>query len=182
VSENTLKQHWVLVEGPAPGDAHFLGRWLLAAAESDKLLQDQFKRDPGFKLTIDRIELLYAFSFSPPAIKFTGLLMKNLTSFSVSVFELWGEVFAVMAEIGFFSQTGDRYQMTIPTGITREKIKAALGRLIATQDENDFLHPEYLVHCLSQVAVQDWQSRLARLPWTQRVADRNVLLEVFEVG
>jgi hypothetical protein len=49
---------WVLVEGPAPGDAHFLGQWLLAAAQVDKLLQEQFERDPTFKLTIGRIELI----------------------------------------------------------------------------------------------------------------------------
>lgn len=105
--------------------------------------------------------------------------MKDLTSFSLSVFEEpWGEVFAVMAEIGFFSRTGDRYQMTVPKSVTSEKIKAALLRLAATQDESG-LHPEYLVHCLNQGDVQDWQQRLERMLWTQRVADRNVLLEGF---
>jgi hypothetical protein len=64
------KKRWVLIEGPAPGDAHFLGRWLLAAAEADKLLQEQYEQDPSFKLTISRLELVYAFAFSPP----TGLL------------------------------------------------------------------------------------------------------------
>jgi hypothetical protein len=38
--ENAAKQHWVLVEGPAPGDAHFVGQWLLAVAEADRLLQE----------------------------------------------------------------------------------------------------------------------------------------------
>jgi hypothetical protein len=27
---------WVLIEGPAPGSAEFLGRWLLAAADADR--------------------------------------------------------------------------------------------------------------------------------------------------
>ena len=175
--QDAPKQHWVLVEGPAPGDAHFLGRWLLAAAEADKLLQEQFEQDPSFKLTISRIELLYAFAFSPTATKCIELLMKDLTSFSLSVFDFWGEKFAVMADIGFFSQTGDRYQMTVPKSVTREKIKAALLRLVATDDEIDFLHPEYLVHCLSQEDVQYWHVRLGRMSWPQRVADRNVLLE-----
>jgi hypothetical protein len=94
----------------------------------------------------------------------------------LSVFDLWGETLAVMVDIGFFSRTGDRYQMTIPKGLAREKIKAALLRLVATQDEKDFLHPECLVHCQSHGDVHDWQLRLERLPWTQRVADRNVLL------
>lgn len=175
--KNLAKQYWVIVEGPAPGDAHFLGQWLLAAAEADKLLQEQFEQDPSFKLTIGRIKLLYAFAFSPTATDCIKLLMKDITSFSLSVFELFGEVFVVMADIGFFSQTGNRYQMTIPKDITHEKIKAALLRLVATQDESDFLHPDFLVHCLSQADILDWQLRLERLPWTQRVADRNVLLE-----
>jgi hypothetical protein len=175
--KNLAKQHWVIVEGPAPGDAYFLGQWLLAAAEADKLLQEQFEQDPSFKLTIGRIELLYAFAFSPTATKCIELLMKDITSFSLSVFELFGEVFVVMADIGFFSQTGDRYQVTVPKSVTREKIKAALLRLVATEDEIDFLHPEHLVHCLSQEDVQHWHVRLGRMPWPQRVADRNVLLE-----
>jgi hypothetical protein len=31
----TEKPHWALVEGPAPGETEFLGRWLLAAVEAD---------------------------------------------------------------------------------------------------------------------------------------------------
>jgi hypothetical protein len=109
-------------------------------------------------------------------MNFIELFMKNLTSFSLSVFELLGLVFVVMADIGFFSKTGDRY---LPKLLTREKISAALLRLVATQDERGFLYPEYLVHCLNQGDVQDWQQRLERMLWTQRVADRNVLLEGF---
>ena len=30
---------WVLVEGPGPGDAEFLGRWPLAAVAADKALE-----------------------------------------------------------------------------------------------------------------------------------------------
>ena len=172
-----LKQHWVLVEGPAPGDAQFLGRWLLAAARADKRLRELFEQDPEFKRSVAKIELLYAFAFSPAATKSIQLLMKDLTSFSWSVFDLWGEVFPVMAKIGFFSQTGERYQMTIPKAITPATIKAALLRLLMTEDEDNFVHPEHLVRCLKQGDVRDWQVRLERLPWTHRVADRNILLE-----
>jgi hypothetical protein len=52
-----LKQHWVLVEGPAPGDTQFLGRWLLAADRADKLLRGLFEQDPEFKRSVARIEL-----------------------------------------------------------------------------------------------------------------------------
>src|SRR5258705_11096912 len=176
--QDAPKQHWMLVEGPAPGDAHFLGRWLLAAAEADKLLQEQYEQDPSFKPAISRFELVYAFAFSPSATKSIELLMKDLTSFSLSVFEEpWGEVFAVMAEIGFFSQTGDRYQMTVPKEVSHTKIKTALLRLAATEDDSQFLHPEHLVHCLDERDTKEWQLRLERLPWMHRVVNRNMLLE-----
>jgi hypothetical protein len=83
------KKCWVLIEGPAPGDADFLGRWLLAAAEADKLLQEQYEQDPSFKLTISRLELVYAFAFSPAATKSIELLIKDLTSFSPSRLRHW---------------------------------------------------------------------------------------------
>jgi len=43
------KRSWVLIEGPAPADARFLGQWLLAAAEADTLLQAQLEHDRSFK-------------------------------------------------------------------------------------------------------------------------------------
>ena len=88
-----------------------------------------------------------------------------------------GRGFPRDGENWFFSQTGERYQMTIPKVITPAKIKAALLRLLMTEDEDNFVHPEHLVRCLTQGDVRDWQLRLQRLPWTHRVADRNILLE-----
>jgi hypothetical protein len=74
------------------------------------------------------------------------------------------------------SLTGDRYQMTLPKEISGLKIEAALLRLAATEDEGYFLHPEHLVSCLSKTDTENWQLRLKRLPWLQRVADRAFLL------
>jgi hypothetical protein len=71
--------------------------------------------------------------------------------------------------------------MTLPRALTCSNLKAALLKLAATEDEQNFLHPEHLLHCLTQADVQGWQIRLERLPWTQRVADRNFLLEGLEV-
>ena len=103
--------------------------------------------------------------------------MKNLTCFSLSLWIEWGEIFAIMTDLGFFRRTGDRYQMTIPKGISGSRIQAALLRLAATEDEEYFLHPEHLVSCLSKPDLEKWQLRLERQPWKQRIADRNVLLE-----
>jgi hypothetical protein len=167
---------WVLVEGPGPGDAEFLGRWLLAAVEADQALQERFKKNPTLKKQINTLEVAYIFSFAPAATKFVELLMKNLTAFSLQLWGEWGEAFTVMAELGFFCRTGDRYQMTIPQAISGSKIEAALIRLAATEDQEYLLHPEHLVTCLSRPEAKAWQLRLERLPWMQRVADRSVLL------
>jgi hypothetical protein len=176
--QNDCKKHWVLVEGPKPGDAQFLGEWLLAAAKADKLLQEQFELDPDFKQAVNRLEVVYAFVFCPTATKCIELLMTDLTAFPMSVLdEPWGEVFVVMAELGFFSQTGDRYQMTIPKDSSSAAIKTALMHLANTEDEDFFLHPEHLVRCMSRSNVLDWQARLNRLPYLQRVADRAILLD-----
>ena len=153
---------WVLIEGPAPADARFLGQWLLAAAEADTLLRAQFKRDRSFKRSVSRILLLHGFAFSPTAIDCVELLMNNRASFSLSVFDLsgCGLGIAVMAKLGFFLLTGERYQMAVPKELTREKIKIALLGLMATLDEDDFLYPDRLLHCMSQRAAQDLELRL----------------------
>jgi hypothetical protein len=97
--------------------------------------------------------------------------MSDLTAFPFSVFDWpWGEGFVVMAELGFFRRTGDRYQMTIPRDASSRRIKAALVHLAKTEDEDFHLHPELLVRCMYRSDVLDWQARLNRLPWIQRVA------------
>lgn len=81
-----------------------------------------------------------------------------------------------MATIGFYRLTGDRYQMTIPEGISGSRIEAALLTVAATEDKDYYLHPEYLATCLSKRDAEMWQTKLERLPWQHRVADRNILL------
>jgi hypothetical protein len=168
---------WVLVEGPGPGAAEFLGRWLLAAVQADQMLHEQFKQNPSLKEQVSRLEVAYLVSFSPAATEFVELLMKNLTCFSLPLWGEWCEIFPVMAELGFFRRTGDRYQMTIPEGVSGLRIEAALLKLAATEDAQYFLHPEHFVTCLNKADAARWQLRLEGLPWMQRVADRNFLLD-----
>jgi len=66
--------------------------------------------------------------------------------------------------LGFFSQTGERYQMTIPKAIAPAKIKAALLRLLMTEDEDNFVHQEHLVRCLKQSDVRDSKVLMAQMP------------------
>jgi hypothetical protein len=173
--EMAAEQLWVLVEGPGPGEAEFLGRWLLAAVEADRALQEQFKQNPDLKELMSRLELCWLIPFSLLAMDFVELLMTNRICFGLALCDS-GEAFSVMAQIGFFRLTGDRYQMTIPQEVSGSRIEAALLRLAATEDEESFLHPEHLVTCLSEADAKTWKHRLERLPWMQRVADRALLL------
>jgi hypothetical protein len=179
--EIAAEARWVLVEGPSPGDAEFLGRWLLAAAEADRALREQFRQNPGLKQQISRLEVLRLVEFSPAVMTGVELLMENLTCFSLDLWDEWGEmgeIFTVMAELGFFRLTGNRYQMTIPREVvTGSRIESALLSLAATEDVEYVLHPEEPVTCLSKPEAQKWQLRLERLPWMQRVADRDFLIE-----
>jgi hypothetical protein len=86
-------------------------------------------------------------------------------------------MFALMAELGFFRLTGDRYQMTQPEPVSGSKIETALLRLASTEDDRYFIHPEYLVSFMSKLYAEKWKTKLERLPWMQRVADRAILLE-----
>ena len=173
--EEAAESPWILVEGPAPGSAEFLGRWLLAAAHADRELHDQYAQNPSLKQQISRLDVAYIASFSPAATKFIELLMKNLTCFPLELGEEWGEMFTAMAELGFFSPTGNRYQMTIPQDISGLKIGAALLRLASTEKCYS-MHPEYIVNWLPKTEAEAWSYRLKRMPWRQRVADRELLL------
>jgi hypothetical protein len=82
-----------------------------------------------------------------------------------------------MAGLGFFRQTGERYQMTLPQEINGQMIEEALLKLAATEDEEDYLHPEDLVSCLTKTRAHMWQDLLERQPLIERVADRALLLE-----
>jgi hypothetical protein len=89
MSEDTSSEApWVLVEGPAPGEAEFLGGWLLAASQADRELHEQFRRNPSLIRQIASLEVACLVSFSPPATKCIELLMKNVTCFSL---DLWDE-------------------------------------------------------------------------------------------
>lgn len=62
---------WVLIEGPGPGDAEFLGCWLLAAAVADRALEEQFATNANLREQIIPLEIMRIVEFSPAA---TGLL------------------------------------------------------------------------------------------------------------
>jgi hypothetical protein len=82
-----------------------------------------------------------------------------------------------MTEMGFFVRTGQRYQMTIPTRLDIHKLKSAMLKLAQTEDEEYYLHPEYLVATMPYAEAEAWQHRLRDMDQDRRHADRLLLLE-----
>ena len=168
-------QHYVLVEGPRWADAEFYGKWLLAAAKANALWQQSMK-DPSFVKKVDRLMITSVPDFSITATVLLSWLEKNLAYLVVELYEAEGEDFVMMVEMGFFVRTGERYQMVIPTRLNMKKVKAAMLKLAQTEDEQYYLHPEYLVATMSYAQTKEWQARLHQMSQDHRCADRDLLL------
>lgn len=109
-----------------------------------------------------------------------GLLYKDLAAFPLNLVRSeFTNSFANMAAVGFFTLTGDRYQMTVPKDLKVETIAKALLRLAATEDvtaDFDYPHPEWLVVTMTQQEALEWVRKLNSLTWKHRVADRDAHL------
>jgi hypothetical protein len=172
-----LQEHrWSLVEGPGPGDADFAAQWLQSALKADRLLQKEFFAHPDFRSKIGRLEFASFIEFAPAALAFISMWFKDFSTFKLDLTTELAEIFVTMADVGFFTQTDDRYQMTIPKTLRIKTIRDSLLKLAATEDAHCYLHPEWLLATMTDQAASDWQGRLNGLGWMQRVADRNALL------
>jgi hypothetical protein len=85
----------------------------------------------------------------------------------------------MMVEMGFFVLTGQRYQMVIPTQLIMAKVKRAALKLAQTEDEECYLHPEYLVATMPYAEAKAWQNRLREMGDDHRNADRLLLLDTY---
>jgi hypothetical protein len=170
---------YFLIEGPRWGDTEFYGMWLLAAARADALWKEAIK-NPIFAQQVDRLLLAYIPDFGIGATVLLSKLETNLVSLAVCLngeeVELVEE-FAMMVEMGFFVLTGQRYQMAVPAPLDITKIKRATLKFAETEDENYYLHPEYLVATMPYAEAKAWQTCLRKMDETRRLADRLLLLE-----
>jgi hypothetical protein len=144
-AESEKNNTYILVEGPAWGDAEFYGNWLLMAAKANELLQQAKSDDPDFRNSIDTLEVWQLLDFGLMATCFIAQFVdKNFQTFVIAPDSVDLTEFILMAEMGFFTLTGDRYQMTLPTKLDMNRIKRAHLKLAETEDE-DWIHPERLV-------------------------------------
>jgi hypothetical protein len=171
------REPWVLVEGPSSGDAEFTSQWLLAAIAADRLLEEYYAKDPNFRPSILGLETMYCIEFVPAAMAFLRKWLKTQTAFSLSLFDSqWTHMFSIMEGVGFFTRTGDRYQMTLPKNLMITPIKDAVLQLAATEDSEYLHHPEQFLTTMSRYQAKIGKQKLRRLDWQRRVADRDALL------
>jgi len=173
-SENSS---FVLIEGPCCGDARFISEWLSRALKADEILQKMRLTDRDLFERIESLELIYSVAFAPVALACVRKWFRTLGAFTVNIPNShWSDMLAVIADIGFLTQTGNRYQMTLPETLDRESIGSALLRLASTEDSEGCIHPEMLLLTITQPEAATWKKRLNKMPWAQRVADREILL------
>jgi hypothetical protein len=163
----------VLVEGPELGDANFLGRWLMRAAEAKALLLQAKADDPAFRKELEPLDRAGFFDFDIIGRIFVARLELHTFAVDADSDELLD--FCLMAHMGFFVLTNDRYQMVIPSRLDIEIVKQAHLVLVRTEDE-DWIHPEQLIAAMPHGQAAGWQLRLGKMDQTQRLAERRALL------
>jgi hypothetical protein len=172
---------YILVEGPMYGDAVFYGKWLLMAAKAEAFWKQALK-DPIFEDQVETLLSCYLQDFGMCGIQLLSQLAKNFVSFIILLHDRKNmylvESFVMMAEMGFFVLTGQRYQMVIPAQLNIDVIKRAMLKFAQTEDE-DFLHPEHLVTTMPYAEAKAWQERLRKIDDDPRCADRAVLLDEY---
>jgi hypothetical protein len=161
-AEKFIKENerYILVEGPAWGDAEFYGKWLLMVAKATALFEDAIN-DLSFKEQIDRLMVGCHPDFGITATVMLSRLAKGFSSFALQLYsdELVDD-FVTMAEMGFFVLTGERYQMAMPAQLTMEAVKSAALKYAQTEDAECYLHPERLVAAMPKTKAEEWQKRL----------------------
>jgi hypothetical protein len=174
ISESCL---FILVEGPSCGDARFVSDWLSKAIEADEILQRLRAADRNFHERIRSFEFDLCFQFPPVALACMREWFRTSGAFTINITNShWSDMLPVLADIGFLTPTGNRYQMTLPETIDSESIRSALLHVTSTEDGEGCIHPEILLLTMTEPEAALWEKRLNEMPWLQRVADRKFLL------
>jgi hypothetical protein len=62
--------------------------------------------------------------------------------------------FVMLTELGFFTLTGQRYQMMLPArDVDVEAVRAAASKIAETEDEDFMIHPERFITAMRRVDV-----------------------------
>lgn len=180
VNEEENDQPHLLIEGPRWGDAQFYGGWLLQAAKANEIWVEA-KKEPAFAKEIETFQLCYPLDFGKMAGVLLGMFLGQKSTLVVSLETVYPVAVAVMAAMGFFVLTGERYQMTMPTELDLPTVKRAVLALVETEDSEFMFHPERMLVAMSCSSALAWQQRLGEMNEDLRVADRRLLLDNWAV-
>jgi hypothetical protein len=165
----------ILIEGPGWLEPEFYSIWMAAAFDAQHIWDETVDTDLQFYAQVKRLEADHAVKFGTDALKLTFKLYENLSCTVIvdANSDLYDRV-ALLALMGFFVCTGDRYQMVLPPHQTAELVRTATLKLAETEDADHEIHPEYLVKTIPLAAAQGWQRRLQEMNEGRRVADRTL--------
>lgn len=83
--------------------------------------------------------------------------------------------FVILAELGLFTRTGDRYQLP-EAEVRLDRVRAIALKLAETEDQDRPVYPKHFVAVMARHDAEKWQRRLSVMDESQRCADRTVLL------
>ena len=132
----------------------------------------------SFARRLTQLEMLQDLDYGIVATVFVSqfFINKEFNTFTISEGEQLDFIdFALMAEMGFFTLTGDRYQMTVPEDLNLARVKAAHLTLAAT-DDDEWIHPERIVISMPYAQATEYQRLLSEITQDQRLADRRAIL------
>jgi hypothetical protein len=163
-------RHFCVCDGPEWGDAQFIAAWLSAVLAADSMIDTYLAEHPHFRSRISRLEVESAIEFRPAALclltdwlKADGAVNYWDISFHVDIEQDWyAELFAIMANVGFFKLQNNYYKMSIPYRLDINVVRKALLRLAKTEDCHYYLYPERLLHTMSWRDVKRCKKALRR--------------------
>ena len=172
------EQRMILIETAGFGDAKFYAGWLSFAAKAENILVEIRKSDSEFRQKIEDLEGEYKLDFATAGALIVTHLGPEFPALAIDLYEecFYVDMFCIMAELGFYERTGDRYQMTLPVALGTTAVRQAVLKLANTMDEDEVAHPERLVVSLSGPQAKAWHRRLSEQSEAARLADREVLL------
>ena len=144
------------------GRCRLHGRWLLAAARAQAFWQEAAK-DTAFQKQIERVCVVYIPDFGITATITIMQLKEYRTGFVMALGSDECGDFVMMTMMGFFQRTGECYRMALPPVLTAATVKAAMCRYAGTEDEEYFLHPEYLMSTMSSEEARNLNARLSAI-------------------
>jgi hypothetical protein len=159
---------FVVVQCPSHSDAEFASRGLAAAVDADRILANHRNANPEFEVAIGRLGLITPTEFSWPALEVTRVWLNSGFAFSLNLGSEMHEAFAYMTGAGFFTRTDEHYRMTHPDPLTPETVARALLQLAETEDEDDDLHPEWLLTTMTHEEAHRNVSVIENLELLQR--------------